>query len=209
MSILNKLAISQGRGDEAPNRELARGLVQNRDTLGIAEIAANLQNKNLDIQNDCIKVLYEVGYLAPELIAEYTPATLKLLKSKHNRMVWGAMITLATVAQLKADELYPHIGEIQHAMEKGSVITEDNGVQALAAIAAAKEEYNQAIFPYLLKHLATCRPKSVPQHAEKTLIAVNAQNKTNFIGVLEKRVEDLLGGQVKRVKKVMKEAETR
>jgi hypothetical protein len=206
MSILDKLAISQGRRDEVPNHALARELVQKRDSAGIAEIAANLQNRNVDIQNDCIKVLYEVGYLAPELIMGYVPNLLKLLKNKHNRLVWGAMITLMTVAALKADELYPHVAEIQRTMETGSVITEDNGVQMLAAIASQKEEYNQAIFPYLLRHLETCRPKSVPQHAEKTLMAVNAGNKAEYIRVLEKRMEDLLGGQVTRVRKVMREA---
>jgi len=207
MSVLDKLACAQGRRDEVPNQALAQELVQNGDTSGIREIAENLWNKDTDIQSDCIKVIYEIGYLKPELIAAYTPDFLKLLKSRENCLVWGAMLALSTVAALKADELFPHIGEIQHAMEKGSVITEDNGVGTLALIASTKEEYNQVIFPYLLNHLATCRPKSVPQHAEKTLIAVNAQNKEAFIQVLEKRLEDLLGGQVSRVKKVIREAE--
>ena len=207
MSVLNKLACAQNRRDEVPNQKLAQELVQNGDTSGIREIAENLWNKDTDIQSDCIKVIYEIGYLKPELIAAYTPDFLKLLKSRENCLVWGAMLALSTVAALKADELFPHIGEIQHAMEKGSVITEDNGVGTLALIASTKEEYNQVIFPYLLNHLATCRPKSVPQHAEKTLIAVNAQNKEAFIQVLEKRLEDLLGGQVSRVKKVIREAE--
>lgn len=54
MSVLNKLAISQGRRDEVPNQELAHELVEKRDTLGIAEIAANLQNKNADILKKAI-----------------------------------------------------------------------------------------------------------------------------------------------------------
>ena len=207
MSVLDKLACAQGRRDEVPNQALAQELVQNGDTSGIREIAENLWNKDTDIQSDCIKVIYEIGYLKPELIAAYTPDFLKLLKSRENCLVWGAMLALSTVAALKADELFPHIGEIQHAMEKGSVITEDNGVGTLALIASTKEEYNQVIFPYLLNHLATCRPKSVPQHAEKTLIAVNAQNKEAFIQVLEKRLEDLLGGQVSRMKIVIRQAE--
>jgi hypothetical protein len=37
-------------------------------------------------------------------------------------------------------------------------------------------------------------------------MAVNAGNKADFIRVLEKRMEDLLGGQVTRVRKVMREA---
>jgi hypothetical protein len=57
-----------------------------------------------------------------------------------------------------------------------------------------------------LNHLTTCRPKDVPQHSEKTLAAVNAANKGEFIAVLEKRMVDLQGAQVTRVKKVIKEA---
>ncbi len=207
MSVLIKLACAQNRRDEVPNQKLAQELVQNGDTAGIREIAENLWNKDTDIQSDCIKVIYEIGYLKPELIAAYTPDFLKLLKSRENRLVWGGMLSLSTVAAIKADELFPHAGEIQHAMEKGSVITEDNGVGTLAAIASTKQEYNQVIFPYLCNHLATCRPKSVPQHAEKTLVAVNGNNKSVFIQVLEKKLEDLQGGQVTRVKKVIRDAE--
>jgi len=46
----------------------------------------------------------------------------------------------------------------------------------------------------------------VPQHSEKTLPAVNASNKANFITVLEKRMEDLSGGGLARVKKVVKQS---
>jgi len=207
MSVLSKLACAQNRLDEVPNQELAHELVQNGDVSGIREIAENLWNKDTDIQSDCIKVLYEIGYLKPELIADYTPDFLKLLKSRENRLVWGAMLALSTVAALKADELFPHVNEIQRAMEKGSVITEDNGVGTLAAIASSRAEYNQVIFPYLLNHLETCRPKSVPQHAEKTLVAANAQNNEAFIKVLEKRLDDLMGGQVTCVRRVIREAE--
>jgi hypothetical protein len=207
MSQLSKLACAQNRRDEVPNQELAHELVQNGDVSGIREIAENLWNQDPDIQSDCIKVLYEIGYRKPELIADYAPGFLKLLKSRENRLVWGAMLALSTVALLKADKLFPHIVEIQHAMEKGSVITEDNGIGTLAIITSTKEEYNRVIFPYLLNHLATCRPKSVPQHAEKTLVAVNAQNSEAFIKVLEKRLKDLQGGQVTRVRKVITQAE--
>jgi hypothetical protein len=52
------------------------------------------------------------------------------------------------------------------------------------------------------------RPKEVPQHAEKTLPAVNSSNKADFIKVLEKRLEDLSGSGLARVKKVIKQAST-
>jgi hypothetical protein len=86
------------------------------------------------------------------------------------------------------------------------VITKDNGVKVLADTAAANKKYNETIFPYLLKHLSGCRPKEVPQHSEKTLPTVNTSNKADFIKVLEKRMEDLSGSGLARVKKVIKQA---
>jgi hypothetical protein len=207
MSALEKIAYYQNRRDEVPNQELAKDLAAKKDRKGIREIAENLWNKNAQIQSDCLKVLYEIGYLQPELIAPYAEDFLKLLHSRNNRLVWGAMIALSTVADLKADVIYPHVAEIEQVMDQGSVITKDNGVRMLALVAAQKAAYSKTIFPYLLHHLETCRPKDVPQHAEKAAVAVNARNKQAFIEVLEKRLVDLKGAQATRVKRVIREAE--
>jgi hypothetical protein len=94
-------------------------------------------------------------------------------------------------------------------MQKGSVITMDNGIKALALVASQKEEYRKAIFPILLEHLRTCRPKEVPQHAEKSLPAITAGNKSDFIQVLEKRLEDMTASQTTQLKKIIKTAEQR
>jgi hypothetical protein len=209
MSVLNKIAYLQQRRDEIPNQQLARELVETQDREGIQEIAANLWNKDANIQSDCIKVLYEIGYLAPQLIAAYANDFVRLLKSRNNRLVWGAMLALSTIAPVAADALYPHVPEIQKAMRGGSVIATDAGVLTLAAIAATGEERRRAIFPYLLDHLQTCRPKDVPQHAEKTLAAVDASNKDQFIQILEKRMDDMSGVQAKRVKKSIQAAQKR
>jgi hypothetical protein len=207
MSALEKIAYYQNRRDEVPNQELAKDLAAKKDRKGIREIAENLWNKNAQIQSDCLKVLYEIGYLQPELIAPYAEDFLKLLHSRNNRLVWGAMIALSAVADLQADAIYPHVAEIEQVMDQGSVITKDNGVRVLALVAAQKAAYSKTIFPYLLHHLETCRPKDVPQHAEKTAVAVNARNKQAFIEVLEKRLVDLKGAQATRVKRVIRETE--
>jgi len=209
MSVLHQIAHFQNRRDEVPNQQLARLLADTEDSVGIHEIAENLWNKKPDIQSDCIKVLYEIGYLKPELVASYALDFIKLLRSRHNRLVWGGMIALSTIAEVAADELYPHAGEIQKVMQRGSVITVDNGVLALARLAASNDTRNREIFPYLLEHLRTCRPKDVPQHAEKTLVAVNADNQSAFVGVLEKRMGDMTGSQIARLKKVIKIAKMR
>lgn len=206
MTYMDKLACSLGQRDEGPNRELASQLAVSQDKEGIRELVENLWNKNAAIRSDCIKTLYEIGYLKPELIAPYAAEFLKLLSSKNNRLVWGSMMALAVIATLTADELYPHILDIQKAMDRGSVITMDNGVAVLGDIASCNPEYNQVIFPYLLNHLKTCRPKEVPQHAEKTLIAVNPENKNEFIDVIEKRLQNATPSEAARLKKVIHKA---
>jgi hypothetical protein len=208
MSVLNRLASSVGRRDEIPNQDLARDLAARKDKAGIREIAQNLWNKDKNIQADCIKVLYEIGSIEPEFIADYAEDFVKLLRSKNNRLVWGGMTALAEVAKANPAAVFKYVDEIKKAKESGSVITVDNAITTLAYTAAATDKYNKAIFPYLLKHLSGCRPKEVPQHAEKTLPAVNSSNKVDFIKALEKRMEDLSGSGLARVKKVIKQVNT-
>jgi hypothetical protein len=209
MSVLNKIAYFQKRRDEVPNQKLARALAQSRDKKGVREIADNLWNDNPSVQSDCLKVLYEIGYLEPALIAGYAEDFLRLLHSRNNRLVWGGMIALSTIAGTQARELYPRASEIMKAVDQGSVITQDSGVKALALIASAGRAQQREIFPYLLRHLATCRPKDVAQRAEKVLAAVTAANKADFIQTLERRLGHLSGAQVARVKRVIKEASAR
>ena len=206
MSVLPRLAHFQDRRDEVPNRELARDLAAKKDRAGIREIAEHLWDKNTNVAADCIKVLYEVGYLDPALIGGYVKDFVKLLNSRNNRLVWGGMIALAEASRANPDGVYKHLAEIKKAMDAGSVITVDSAVKALALTAAANAEYNAVIFPILLKHLQTCRPKDVAQHSEKTLPAVTAANKAEFLKVLEKRAEDLSASQMTRIKKVIKQA---
>lgn len=209
MSVFDGLARSLGRRDEIPNQELARDLAAKKDKKGIREIAENLWNRDKNIQADCIKVLYEVGHLEPSLITDYTDDFVKCLKSKNNRLVWGGMTALAEVSKVDPDAVYKNLDAIKKAKETGSVITVDNAISTLAYVAAAHRKYNVAIFPDLLKHLSRCRPKEVPQHSEKTLPAVNASNKADFIKVLEKRMEDLSGAGLTRVRKIIHQAANR
>jgi hypothetical protein len=205
MSVIDKLAHSLGRRDGVPNQELARDLAAKKDKKGIREIAENLWSKDKNLQADCIKVLYEVGVIEPKLIADYAEDFVKLLKSRNNRLVWGGMTALAEVAKADPQAVFKHLGTIKKAKEAGSVITVDNAISTLAYTAASNDTYNKVIFPYLLKHLSSCRPKEVPQHSEKSLPAVNTSNRDDFVQVLEKRMEDLSGSGLARVKKVIKQ----
>ncbi len=204
MTILDKLASSLNRSDEIPNQELARELVEANDQDGIRKIAENLWTRQSAIRSDCIKVMYEIGTLKPELIAEFAPDFIQLLRSRENRMVWGAMYALAAIAPIKADELYTAVPVIIKAMEQGSVITIDNGVKALARIAAHKESYQKEITPYLLEHLRKCRTKEVPQHAESTRIAISGEYVDPYRQILLERSKDMTPPQAQRIKKILK-----
>lgn len=207
MSVLGKLASAQGRRDEVPNQELARELAEKKNMKGIQEIAKNLWNKDQNIQNDCIKVLYEIGYIHPELIGDYVPDFVRSLSSRNNRLVWGGMTALSTVAEISARDVFRDLDKITKAIENGSVITVDNGIRVLAKVASAKDEYNGKIFPYLIEHLKHCRPKEVAQHAESTLPAVTSRNKKKFLQALNERLDILTAAQSARVKKVIEKVD--
>lgn len=134
MTVLNKIAFFQNRRDEVPNQQLAKELAQTENKADIKEIAQNLKHKNKNVQSDCLKVLYEIGYLKPELITDYTPDFLGLLQSNNNRMVWGAMIALATVADKKPKEIYSKLNNVTVAMDKGTLITIVWGIKTLAKV---------------------------------------------------------------------------
>lgn len=205
MTILNRLASQQNRKDEVPNIELAQELAHEENLSGIEEIIENLSNKNKSIQHDCIKVAYEIGEIKPELISKYALTFISLLKSRNNRLVWGGMSALATIAEVSSDTIMEHVETIITAMKTGSVITVDKGVLTLAKLAAVNKQNNERIFPYLLEHLETCRPKEIPQHSESTFLAVTDENKAEFLNVLKQRDKYLTAPQLKRVKKIYKQ----
>ena len=204
MSVLSKLASAQGRKDEEPNKDLGRELVENHDIEGIREIAENLWNKDKRVQTDCLSVLEQVGLLEPELIENYVADFIELIFSKDNRLVWAAMINLALIADRKPQEIFEHYDDIVKVIEKGSVITKDNGIKTLAKIASTSTEYKEVIVPYLMEQLRSCRSKSVPQYAESIRVAVNLDNQEQYLSILNERLDALSAAQQRRVKKLLK-----
>ncbi len=190
-----------------PNQALARALAKRKDRAGIREIAGGLWHKNKSIRSDCLKVLYEIGYIDPGLIADYVDEFLKLLGAKDNRMVWGAMIALATIADKRPNEIWRHIEDVKRATKNGTVITVVWGVRTMAGVAAAGAKYRKALFPVLLGHVRTCIPRDVPTHAESILRALTKSTKKELLAVLERRRKELSPSQTARLKKVIRRVE--
>ncbi|MFE6167415.1 hypothetical protein ACFVP8_05965 [Viridibacillus arvi] len=204
MTIVPKLASKLQRRDEEPNIELAQELVNDHNLEGIKEVIQNLSNKDKGIQQDCIKVAYEIGEVKPELISEFALTFISLLKSRNNRLVWGAMTALSSIATVSSTIMMEHLETIFSTIKTGSIITVDKGVLTLAKLASTSKENNERIFPFLLHHLETCRSKEIPQHAESTLVAANNDNKEAFLTVLKRRENELTAPQLKRIRKIYK-----
>ncbi|MBN1416120.1 MAG: hypothetical protein JW973_13545 [Bacteroidales bacterium] len=205
MKALDLITTSLGRRDDKPNQELADEIIRSNRIDWVKELIENLYNKDKNIQSDCLKVLYEIGERgAAKMIEPYCSAFGELVEGKNNRLIWGAMIALDTIASVNPQGIYSLLPAIIGAIDKGSVITIDHGVSILAKLSAVPE-YTETSFPLLLEQLRRCPPKQLPQYAEKSEIAVTNANKQQFIGLLEQRMNELdKDSQKKRIEKVVR-----
>ena len=202
--MLEKLASRLDRNDEAPNIELADELCRNNDTIGIREIVDGFTGADRSVANDCIKVLYEIGGRKPELITGYVDVFISRLLSKNNRLAWGSMTALAKIAEHAPKPIFEKLSVVTAAYEDGSVITVDNSISVFAGLCKADANYAKEVLPILINHLQKCKPKEVPQHAERASVCYNSRNAGAFVEVLEKRLPHLAATGQARVKKLLK-----
>lgn len=204
MDIISQLASSLGRRYEVPNQELAKQIAIKKDKKAIQELVDNLSNKSKDIQNDCIKVLYEIGEQQPVLIADYAKIFVGLLDSKNNRLQWGAMTALSTITLENPKVVYAALPKILEAADKGSVITKDYAVNILINLCSLKP-FAEKAFSLLIEQLFNSPTNQLPMYAEKALPIIHVKNKTLFIKTLTSRLDDIeKDTKRKRVEKVIK-----
>ena len=202
--MIEKLACKSGRNDEIPNIELAEELCRTEDSAGVAEIIGGLKGEDKAIANDCIKVLYEIGERKPELIAGYANDFISLLCSRNNRLAWGCMTALAKIAEIAPKPIFEKLPVIIATYEEGSVITVDNSISVFAGLCKAGGQYAEKVLPVIISHLTKCRPKEVPQHAERASVCFNSSNAAAFIEVLEGRLPHVAAPGQARVNKLLK-----
>lgn len=192
------------RGDE-PNQALADEIIRLNQNDWVKELVENLKNKDKNIQSDCIKTLYEVGERGRgDMLAPYCKEFCDLLASKNNRLVWGAMTAIDTLTPYNTKSVFDFLPLIIRTIENGSVITIDHGVGVLAKL-AGNDKYSTEAFPLLLEQLKKCQAKQLPMYAEKSIQAVNDQNKEVFIELLKSRIPEMeKDSQIARINKVIK-----
>jgi len=205
MKVIDLLATSLNRRDDKPNQHLAIEIIQSKRNDWVKELVENLNHQDKNIQSDCIKVLYEIGERgAADMIAPYYRDFGEILKSKNNRLIWGAMTALDMITSINKKGIHELLPLIISAMDKGSVITIDHGIGILAKL-ASMNEYSETAFPLLIEQLKRCPSKQLPMYAEKSFIAVNPDNKKQFIDLIQSRISEMeKDSQKERLNKVIK-----
>lgn len=201
--MIERIAYYLDRSDEEPNVQLAEEIAKTGNRKGFEEIIAALRDENAAVANDCIKVAYEVGYRNPSLLEPYAKEFLDALTKGNNRLTWGSCIALSLIAEKKSDEIFKKVDLLEKTYEKGSVITEDNCVSVFALLIKGNPEHEGRLLPLLMEHIAKCRPKDVPQRAERIRACITPKNAPRFIEILTLRMGELSKAQAQRVQRVI------
>jgi len=207
MSVIHKIAYHQNRRDEVPNQELAKELAESENTVGLQEMVDHLYDKNKSISSDCLKVIYETGYIRPDLIAPFVPEFMKLLESKINRMVWGSMIALANTAPLNPKPVLKEIEKVISTFQKGTLITQVWGLNTIANAIATDPTYNKKYIGVLFDHIEKCNPRELPRHTQDILAAINDSNREALEAIIMARIDELNKSQYTKLKRILKKVE--
>ena len=148
-------------------------------------------------------MLYEIGERKPALIADYGKKFVALLESKDNRLVWGAMTALDTIALGNPNSIYAALSKIIQVADAGTVITKDHGVNILIKLASIRK-YRDNAFSLFIDQLKSCPTNQLPMYAERAIPVINDENKAVFVKTLASRLDALKETKRKRVEKVIR-----
>jgi hypothetical protein len=191
MSILDRLACAMGRRDEEPNVALARALAGSGAAEDVAALADALATAPRSVRHDAIKALYELGALRPEMIHPHADAFLAAMNGSDNRLVWGALAALDTLAAHDPALIAAHLPAILDAAERGSVIAKDKAVSMLATLAALPGPAAPVAWAALLATLRGAAVNQIAMYAEATLRAAPMNDPAALAAVVRARLESI------------------
>ena len=204
INVSEELAAALGRRDEEPNIELAQRIAAAKDKAAVKELVQLLQGKDKKVKSDCIKTLYELGAIQPGLIKDHDNVFLDLLKSKDNRLVWGALTALHCISSEVPEKIYAQLPEILDTADKGSVISKDHAMGILVKL-CEQNVHKQEMMTLLLDRLQASADNQFAMYAEQIATVVDAGNKDQFIEMINTRMNRLpKESQQKRVGKLVK-----
>ncbi|WP_120496521.1 hypothetical protein [Kiloniella sp. EL199] len=202
-SILSQMSHSLGRKDEEPNIILAHKLVREKDIESIDLVAGILKTGRGPAQKDAIKILYEIGGDAPDLLVPYTEFFLKKMQSNNNRMVWGALAALAEISKVEEKTIGANLDAILSAADAGSVIAKDKAIEILIQL-TNRPTFEQIASNHLISKLKTATINQLPMYAERIHNCLSGEFLAAFKTVVFSRLdENMSDSKRRRLKKVL------
>ncbi len=204
IDITEHLASALGRRDEEPNIALAQAIISTKDSAAIQQLVDQLSAKDKACVNDCIKVLYEVGERQAALIAPHLDVFVGSLGGKNNRLQWGAMTAIHCISKVDPVAVYVHLPAILAAADKGSVITRDQAVNTLIAL-AREDAFHDDCMDLLEEQLLSCPTNQLPMYAERVLPVIQPDEADRFMASLHSRLDAIeKESKRKRIEKVIR-----
>ncbi len=205
-SIIPFLASSQGRRDEELNVKLAEKVVAHKDKKALNELIDLITGKDKKLANDAIKVIYEIGNLNVSMIRPYLDILVNVLNSKINRLQWGSMIAISSIARDTPEMVFPYLTKLFKGMEQGSVITKDHGIKTLIHLTQL-DKYREDVVTLLLEFIQSAPVNQFPTYV-MTIADVNLSKDESHLlrTIVESRLPEFEGYPPKKKKliKVLK-----
>ena len=192
MPIQDQLAYSLGRKDQAPNKSLAKKIADSEDELRLSELIQFFDSKpHKELQKDCSLTLAWIAERNPKMIAPYVDYLMDKLNDPINRVIWGSMIALSSIAHLTQDQLYQALPAILDAMDKGTVVTRDHGYRILIVL-YQNNKYQEDVFLLVLEQIAKAPSNQLGQYTENLIAVLDRSHKEQLLTVLEDRKLELV-----------------
>ncbi len=205
MSISDKLAYSQGRKDQVPNKLLAQEITSAEDSERLIELIKFIESKpHRRLQMDAALTVAYVGDLLPKMLIPHVDFLIRKLKDPIDRVSWGSMIALSHVSPLVIDQMYENLPEILDAMDMGSIVGRDHGYQILVNLYVV-DQYSSDMLFILLEQIRKAPSNQLGQYTERLLGVIKPEDKLELIAALEERRLDLTNEyHLKRLTKNLK-----
>jgi hypothetical protein len=209
MKVLEQMSLFTHQRNEKNNVAIAARIAEEDDYAALKQIVQLLQEGNTALKNDCIKIIYEVGEQKPLLIEEYLDLFFHLLKSKNNRLQWGAMCAIYYCAQTQLKKVYKNLDYILKNTENASVIGRDYRFFTLITLAKEKK-YLKTIAPVLIDELWKAAENQFPAYCEETLCLPKKFIRETIVPIISERIKSIATeSKRKRLNKILKKFSTK
>lgn len=184
MNLARRLASAQRRKDQHPNIDLAIELVDGWDEDAVTELFALLDAGPKKQRHDALKVLYEIGIRAPELLLPHFDELIDALDTRDNRILWGCIYALRSLVDQAREQLMACLPLILDAAERSTIIARDKAMYILVAL-ASDERYHDAVTPLMLRHIETAATNQFPTYAERAEPTLRPEEAPLLIAIIE------------------------